>query len=299
MNSSTAINDDGGSIMSENCAGINKYLLNLKERMQEWGPFGELENKILTFSIGNPNEGHGPVLPRDIDDRIAKYVAVIVSNGIGAKYCAHIPYCTDRLGDIAKEWSPEYIPVKELAEKTISFIKYYLKLLNSPALDKVAIITGHIGNSIIEKYLPQIQKGLGAMQVVCTPGILVYPEQFPNFSEFFPIAFGHADTVEHSIAAALSLVDFDKLRMMNVKIKEDFPEALRLWPPIGGLGGYLYFGGARFKELKNKKYGLLNCFEQFKKDGEIKAIPKLGKMILRYSIKNVQNVILAAPEETR
>ena len=54
--------------------------LSLEGKMDNWGPFGENEGKWLIFSMGNPEEGHGYALPRNIDDLVGQYTALLFSS---------------------------------------------------------------------------------------------------------------------------------------------------------------------------------------------------------------------------
>ncbi len=140
--------------------------------MSEWGPFEEKESKWLIFSMGNPNEGHGLALPRAIDDFHSKNIVYQLEFATGQRYMAHIPYTTDRAGDIAKDWSPLYIPWNEFLEKTIQFIKFHLDLIRERGdnISKVIVLNSHGGNDdLVKRKLQQeIQKELGLTKFIAT-----------------------------------------------------------------------------------------------------------------------------------
>jgi len=47
--------------------------INLKGKMDNWGPYGKNEGKWLIFTVGNPNEGHGLALPR-----MNRYISILI-----------------------------------------------------------------------------------------------------------------------------------------------------------------------------------------------------------------------------
>lgn len=123
--------------------------------MEDWGPWGEKENKVLIFSLGNEYEGHGPALPKDTDSRIAKFVAQKLAHETGQRYCAHIPFQTDGVGSCASYWMADYRPKEECAKEITKFINDYLNRIKNiyPKFEKILIINAHGGNNGIEAYL--------------------------------------------------------------------------------------------------------------------------------------------------
>ncbi|MHA1232558.1 MAG: creatininase family protein [Candidatus Helarchaeota archaeon] len=270
--------------------------LDLKNKLKDRGLFGEDEDRTIIFSVGNSNEAHGYALPRDVDARQAIWVAVNAANEAGARYIAHIPYSTDRVGDIARFWSPNYIPFDEWVEKITEFIKIHVKLLEEYNInfEKIVIVNFHGGNIFPRKTVRGMKEKIGYKIKVFGPfdfDFNVVDQEKVNYWLIEQgIKPGHADTTEHSIAAVLGLVDYDKLKVMNDLIAKDLDEAIKRWPAIGGLGGYLRYGGKEFDPLREPKIGLVDCFEKFKEDKQIYIYKELGELILQGIIKSVAKV---------
>ncbi|MFX0016131.1 MAG: hypothetical protein ACFFB2_17100 [Promethearchaeota archaeon] len=283
--------------------------LNLKGKMSDWGPFGLESSSTLIFSMGNPCEGHGPALSTDNDSRCANFVAYHVSEQSGSKFIAHIPYTTDQVGDIAFDWSPAYIPMEECVNKSGAYIEYHCRILKERGINfsKVVIINGHGGNYGIDKF--PIWKelkttfDLSDLMFINTYEVDIDEVlESQNFSKetynAYSIAVktgGHADTIEHSVATLYSGIDYGKFYQMNNYIKKDKQAALKKWPVLGGLGGYLKFGGERYEALR--KVGLERCLRQFEKDGQIFLFPKLAQIVMDHLIKRICLIIKPDKEE--
>jgi creatinine amidohydrolase/Fe(II)-dependent formamide hydrolase-like protein len=267
--------------------------IDLNGKMNNWGPFGVEEGKWLIFTIGNPNEGHGFALPRMVDDFHAKYIAHRVEFKTGSRYVAHIPYTTDRCGVAAQDWAPQYLPEEEFIQKTISFIEYHLKIYREMGLkaENVLLIIGHGGNLGLMEIQKDIEKKLNVKNFICK-FILndSYLADIPKeFHELFKTA-GHASHIEHSLAAAMEVLDYGKLDEMNQVIETNFDKALENWPPIGGLGGYISSGGKYADALgtsDNDKYELWSCLDALKSRGKIEINKELGKIIIDITINQL------------
>ncbi len=299
-----------------------KNRIPLKGKMSNWGPFGESEGQWLIFTVGNPNEGHGLALPRMIDDLPPKYVAHRVEFRTGSRYVAHIPYTTDRVGDVAKDWAPSYLPMAQFVDKVGTFLQFHLKELRELKLqaDKVMIIVGHGGNADLKHYTKDMkqQLGLKELKIISTAGEQLFGEisnglekiaerLIPNGTEeeveekaywLFQLVTsgGHASHMEHSIAAAMNVLDWDKLEEMNNVLEKDFEKGLENWPPIGGLGGFLIRNGEYTKALgtkKNDKYGLWHCLEGLKNidNGKLHPIKEIGELVLEKAIDYFSSII--------
>ena len=62
-------------------------------------------------------------------------------------------------------------------------------------------------------------------------------------------------------------------------------EALKKWPPVGGLGGYLLNGGKyldAFGTPEDDRHGLWNCLKGLREinDGQVLVVPELGKLMI-------------------
>jgi len=273
---------------------IGLDFLNLKGKLLNRGPFEENEDKAIIFSVGNSNEAHGYALPRDIDARQAQWVAINASNKAGARYIAHIPYSTDRVGDIAKNWSPNYLPFDVWLEKIIDFMKFHIFELQNYNInfEKIIIVNFHGGNIFPRKSIKKISGALNGYKIKVFGPFdfnfdIVDQDKIHYWLVEQGIKPGHADTTEHSIASILGLVDYKKLDIMNELIQKNINTALKRWPAIGGLGGYLEFGGPEFNPLREPKIGLIDCFKKFKEDKKIHIYSELGALILNGLIESV------------
>ena len=257
-------------------------MTNLKvtpEKLREYGPYTDEARRIAMFSVANDFEAHGFPMPPHTDTLLAQNWCNLITRQIGASYVAHIPYCTD-LGDFARNWSPGYIPFEEFYTKLSEFVKWHVERLSfAPA--KVAIIIGHGGNRDLPEREDDLSKALGVPVRCLQAGVsepLVYPE-FEALDVVYDIAAKggeHAYILEYSLIAHLGHFDFEKLDVLNEVAAKDPLEALRKWPAIAGLGGYLEFGGPEFDFLREIG-GLCAALEDFKKRRKIIVDPELGK----------------------
>jgi creatinine amidohydrolase/Fe(II)-dependent formamide hydrolase-like protein len=283
----------------------------LKGKMDEWGPFGTNEGKFLIFSIGNPEEGHGFALPRTADDLYSQAVALRISLKSGSRYVAHIPWATDGAMELARDWAPHYIPVEELVERIIPFIASHQKNYAEMGLahTRVLIYSGHGGNNPLIAFQNKIKEELHLEELIISSTDILANHIGEVVSELQKLATklsksneksvednvkllsaillsaGHAGHAEHSMCAAIDIVDFKKLDEMNKELSEDFEGTLAKYPPVGGLGGYLLSGGKyteAFGTPKNDKHGLWKCLESLRtlNNGKIVVVRELGELLL-------------------
>ncbi|MHA1844034.1 MAG: hypothetical protein ACTSWE_07185 [Promethearchaeota archaeon] len=291
--------------------------------MEDWGPFEHHEGKWLIFSIGNPEEGHGYALPRNIDDLFAQRVAHLISCKTGSRYCAHIPWATDNFVSIARDWAPRIIPVEELVENIKKFIKYFIDIYKEMGLpaSRVFIITGHGGNYPLIKYAEEIRSALGLEKVLIGPSenlaeenmerILreldelskklakegVRPNKIKRQLVTILTGAGHAGHFEHSTGAALDVLDENKLKIMNEELEKDFEGALEKWPPLGGLGGFLLAGGKYVESIGTEEedtHGLWNCLRTLQKldKGRVKPVKELGELVINLLVEYYSEILL-------
>jgi len=286
----------------------------LEGKMDDWGPFGPHEGEWLIFSVGNPEEGHGYALPRGMDDYAAKEIAHRVMMKTGQRHAGHIPYATDVWGDIARDWSPRYVPMEKFIAKMKEYIRMHLDMYADMGLPltKVAIISSHGGNDEFVQFKDEIQQELGLDKLVIFTGasaagkIDLVLQKIEELAEKYAkegedpddLAFlytqilttiAHAEHFEHSIAAAIGVLDWDKLAIMNAELEANFDEAIQKWPVIGGLGGYLLRGGAFADAVgtpEENKRGHWNCLRGLREldRGKVVVRKELGEMFIDLAV---------------
>ncbi|MFX1445233.1 MAG: hypothetical protein ACFFHV_17605 [Promethearchaeota archaeon] len=297
--------------------------ISLKGKMDDWGPFGENEGKWLTFSIGNPEEGHGYALPRIMDDLFAQRTAHLIACKSGARYVAHIPWATDNFVSVARDWAPRIIPVKDCVDNIKKFLKYHMDIYKDMGLpaSKILILSGHGGNNPLHAYAEEIKKELNLEKLIMAPSENLADENMDRIlKELEELSIklstekvdarkikrtlikiltsaGHAGHFEHSVAAALGILDEEKLKIMNEDLERDFEAALQKWPPIGGLGGFLMAGGKYVEAIgtkDNDEHGLWNCFKTLRKldGGKIKPVKELGVLVINLLVEYYSEIIL-------
>lgn len=289
--------------------------INLEGKMDDWGPYGKNEYQWLIFSVGNPEEGHGYALPRAMDDLSAKHLAHLIEIRTGQRYVAHIPYTTDHQGEVAKNWMPRYLPFEQFVQKTIEFLRFHINIIKEQKMpaSKIMIVSTHGGNDDIGQKAEYIQQQLGIEKVWLITGAAAaqqvdrvlknveelakqyaQPGEDPDDLAFKYVQIlttvGHADHFEHSIAAAMGILDWEKLKVMNTLLEKDFEAALKKWPPIGGLGGFITLGGKYTDAAGTKekdKYGLWNCLRGLKEldHGKMVVRKELGEMLLKVGVE--------------
>ncbi|TFG07554.1 MAG: hypothetical protein EU539_04595 [Promethearchaeota archaeon] len=297
--------------------------ISLDGKMDDWGPFGENEGKWLIFSIGNPQEGHGLALPRIMDDLFGQRIAHLISCKSGARYVAHIPWATDNFMPVASDWAPKVIPVDELVEKVKYFLSYHIEIYKDMGLPatKILIFSGHGGNNPLGEHLESIKNDLKLEKLIIAPSDDLADEnmdrilkEIESLSEELATEHessrkikrkllkilttgGHAGHFEHSTAAALGVLDEEKLNMMNEELEKDFEKALQKWPPIGGLGGFLMAGGKYVEVIGPKEkdeHGLWACLKSLRKldGGRISPVKELGELIINLLVEYYSELLL-------
>ncbi len=272
----------------------------LTHEIHDWDSFRPTMHNTVIFTIGNPCEGHGPVLSADNDSRCANFVAFQVSNRTGARFISHIPYTSDQVGKIALDWSPSYLQMNEFVMKSAEFIRYHCNILYDQLnmkFSKILIINGHGGNNGMKKY-PYWDKlssqfeseviFVNTYEVDATKCLQENPYlSDESLTVYSNIVSGHADTMEHSIASLYGGIDYGKLYQLNKFIRKNGVDAtLKKWPVLAGLGGYQKFGGVEYEPLR-KIEALVKCLKQFEKEKQIFVFPDFAHMIMEELISDI------------
>lgn len=247
---------------------------------------------IKIYSIGASNELHGPALPTNIDDFFAKRVAVIVSEKIGADYVGHLPYSSDRIGSIAKDWNKSYIGIKELINNVITDISKDISRQRKSKLEvfsHVIIISGHGGNNLVKDSEEFISKKINVPTLYIPPLSGVYALH----SKYGRIIPSHADDAEHSIGLYMGLLDKEEFNKINKSAKTNPMEVLKKWPQLMGLGGYVLpeLGGKRYKKLRSMGSKNEKKARKFLQTRSIIADKGIGRQLVEGNIEMALNLI--------
>jgi creatinine amidohydrolase/Fe(II)-dependent formamide hydrolase-like protein len=250
-----------------------------------------------------------------MDDLAAKEIAHRVMIKTGQRHAGHIPYTTDHCLDLSKNWSPRYVPLEKFIVKLKEYVKIHLDMYHDMGipLKKVIIISAHGGNDDMVKYKDEIKRDLGLEKLHILTAeaaksqinrIIVGIEALaaknakegedPDdlaflYTQILTTA-GHADHFEHSMAAAIGVIDWEKLAVMNKELETNFDAALKKWPVLGGLSGYLQKGN-EFTDIMgtkdNDKYGLWNAFRGLKEldHGKIVVKKEVGEMLINMIVE--------------
>ncbi len=258
-------------------------MVNLKvssEQLTTYGPYDDEMRRVAMFSVANDFEAHGYPMPPQTDTLLAQNWCRLITRKIGASYIAHIPYSTDSVGDVALNWSPNYIPFEEFYRKLRDFVKWHIERL-SFAPSKVVVIIGHGGNRDLPDRNDDLSEFIGHPVECLSAGVseaLVYPEFEALDTVYEIVAAGgeHAYILEYSLIAHLGHLDYDKLDVLNEVASKDPLEALKRWPAIAGLGGFIEFGGPEYDPLREFG-GMLIALEDFKKRRKLIVDAELGR----------------------
>ncbi len=233
-----------------------------------------LTGDVLLYSLGSIDEAHGPALPRWIDDHLAARTALDVSVRTGFPYRKHLPYVSDRVGKIARDWCPLWVPPNVMARRVAADIRGDIALWARP-VSRVALINGHGGNNFLKEREQALSMAVGVPVFFAVPlegdGVVV-----PRFGR---IRCSHADSGEHSLAAFLGVLDENRLRSVNAAASRDPRKALTRWKALAGLGWYVLYGGPRFEALRKPEYGLLRTAEDFLANPVILGNADIGRKL--------------------
>ena len=250
-----------------------------EDNMKGWGLHKRADKDVLVYSMGCIDEGHGPALQRDNDCLVAKRTAVQASETLGVQYKGHLPFVSDRVGEIAKDWCPAWQSMDEVLEGIIEFVRYDLSKWRKP-VTHVAIVSGHGGNNFLKDEEAKLKEKIGVPVYYVLP-FADCETQHENYGKVF---VEHANSGEHSVAAYMRLLDVKWLERINQEASRDPEKVLRDYKPLCGLGGYSLLGGERYKILR--KYGLHEVAEQFLEEKHILGDAMVGEDLFNQNLEN-------------
>ena len=257
------------------------------ETMKEWGPHKYRDSDILVYSLGSLNEGHGPALSPQNDDYVAIRTATQVSEQTGFPYMGHLPFSSDRSGEIAKDWHPAWQELEEVTQSIIDYIKKDISRWRKEVSHTI-IISGHGGNNFLKDQEKRLSDSIGAPTLYIIP----FDNIIANLEGYGDVEVGHAGHGEHSVAAYMNLLDKNNLDMINEVAAKDPKKALENWKPLCGLGWYVLFGGEKYKALRNPEYGLVEQAERFMREKKIIADADLGRELYNKNLEKTLNQIM-------
>jgi creatinine amidohydrolase/Fe(II)-dependent formamide hydrolase-like protein len=246
---------------------------------------------VLVFSIGAANESHGAALASNIDDYASILTATTVATRLGLSYVGHLPYSSDRAGELARDWNPGFIPRGELVTGVVEDIRRAIRLRGAEA-SLVVAISGHGGNNFLEEDEATISEAVGIP--------FRYVRPFPKGSSVRSKKLGHveithADDGEHSVGLFLGVLDKGKLQKINDLARKDPLEALRQNPALMGLAFYVLpqLSGDKYEDLRARHKELLRTARRFLKERRVVADYDVGKKLMD---KNVADTLSQVKE---
>lgn len=251
-----------------------------------------IRSHVAILSMGNSAEGHSAALAPDIDDRIGIHVATRVANITGARYLGHSPYATDRLGGLAKVWSPACLSVDEFVTKTTAYLKFILGTVERPA--HLWLLSGHGGNGAIEPMLPAIASELGL--TTCHYALaLIAPPELPHLTA------QHASAMEHAVGKTLGPGCFNQLAFdgFNRDLAHDFEAATKAQPAAGGMAGYYIYGDARFDAIRNRYPGVKPAIADLVDTRRLQFDDNEGAAALQHTVTTLATRVVEHYEQAR
>jgi creatinine amidohydrolase/Fe(II)-dependent formamide hydrolase-like protein len=254
-------------------------------------PTGGMRREAAIFSMGNACEAHGPALPPDIDDRTGAAIATRVACASGARYVGHLPFASDGVGDLAREWSPAYLPFDEFYASTLELARTILRasydLVGEPRPRVVAFVSGHGGNGVLAPHLERLATDLGVARCLYSLSMRVPAGER---------GVQHADSIEHSVARALGRGCLDDARLASIDPSTDatFFTTLQRHPAIAGMSGFYVFGDERFDVLRARYAGVKESVRAFVEERRVEANAERGRAIVHHSVETIAREIIDA-----
>jgi hypothetical protein len=254
------------------------------------------------FTVGNDVEEHGPALPLDVDSRTILAMAVRFTETTGATFAAHVPYTSDRVGELALEWSPAFIPYDEFKRKLIRYCKEIVRAWPVDP-ERVVLLIGHGGLLPLVPEIDEVEAQLGIRTEAFFPpamgaAFLDLPEGFEANETLREIVGGkgeHAYIMEHSIAAHFGFLAWDKLALLNRLAGQDPEAVLRRWPVLAGLGGFVKFGDERYDPLRDLVDDF--CSDDFLGRRRLPVSAAAGAAVVEAALKELRQRVFHTPGE--
>lgn len=273
------------------------------------GPFGREEGKWVVFSVGNPSERHGPALPKNLDDLHSIQAAKNLCFTSGAVYGGHFPFTTDRLGEVSLEWSPRFKSKGEFLgclREWLPMMMTALEGAHGKEFENIMFLNGHGGNNdclndiktIVEDLYHVRCVALSSLamdanllegnlsplaEAVCEQGGeggVTDPKTLTNLYQEVMETGGHAGHLEHTLAAAMGVLDWIKWNNLNGELEETFEGTLTEYPALAGLWGFRDQIGPE----NWFRYNLQDCFESVQRHGKVLVFPNLGALLHRLAL---------------
>lgn len=250
---------------------------------------GEMRRRVAILSLGNACEAHGLALAPDIDDRSGAAIATRVACASGGRYVGHVPYATDGVGELARAWSPAFLPFDEFYAKTVDFVRMLFSHFYEGARpDLVLFVSGHGGNNMVVPHLERLAVDLGARRCLY------------SLSMRAPVQ--HADSIEHGVARALgaACVDHEALARACEAMKSDdraLFETMERSPALAGMAGFYLFGDERFDALRARYPGVKSSVRAFVENRTVEADVEAGRRLIDDTVKTITGEVLAAAHD--
>lgn len=251
------------------------------KRVSNWGPYKDKAKEIALFSLGSLCEGHSPALPNEIDDLVAQRWAADARDITGARYWGHIPIGSNTDGHGADDWIIFNTRQEKAYRMLVNYLKQHVKILEKTFVKprKIFLISGHGGWHFLVDREKQMEREVG-----------VPVEYAWSWSREWKKVI-HSGIGEHSIADYLGYLNRRGHKMINRIARKDPEEALKRWPTLMGLMGYILSGNSKYITLrKEKKLPWIKWFLDDKKG--IPVYKELGKRLynkhLNYIVKRIR-----------
>ena len=206
---------------------------------------------------------------------------MLVCERLGLQYSGHLPFVSDRVGEIAKDWCPAWMPVDIVTRGIIDYIKRDIEGWPKKVSHAV-VISGHGGNNFLKDEEDNLSQEIGIPFHYTLP----FAECSAEHTKYGKIEVEHANPGEHSVAAYMGVLDKEALDEINMTAAQNPEEALRKWPPLCGLGGYILLGGPRYEALRNPDWGLERHGRKFLEEKYILGDYEVGKALFNQNLDN-------------